>query len=141
MHQCKGLVYPAIRDRPGRLSPRKLDYRVGFSKGWVIKPTPNGWTDNETGLEWIQHFNKHTKPKREADYRMLILDGHESHNVPGPHVGHPLIWATQRHDYATIPNVNCPPPRWPIPLPLVLRNRQKSRYRAILRRLRFGPSE
>ena len=27
---------------------------------WVIKPTENGWTDNTTGLEWIQHFEKHT---------------------------------------------------------------------------------
>jgi hypothetical protein len=27
---------------------------------WVIKPTSNGWTDNETGLEWIKHFEKHT---------------------------------------------------------------------------------
>jgi hypothetical protein len=51
----------------------------GFPPSWVIAPTQNGWTDNKTGLEWIQHFNKHTKPKREADYRMLILDGHESH--------------------------------------------------------------
>ena len=51
----------------------------GFPPSWVITPTLNGWTDNKTGLEWIQHFNKHTKPKREADYRMLILDGHESH--------------------------------------------------------------
>lgn len=51
----------------------------GFPNDWVIKPTPNRWTDNETGLEWIKHFNKHTKPKRDADYRMLIIDGHESH--------------------------------------------------------------
>ncbi|EDN92476.1 hypothetical protein SS1G_08339 [Sclerotinia sclerotiorum 1980 UF-70] len=28
---------------------------------WLIKPTINGWTDNETGLEWIKHFNKHTE--------------------------------------------------------------------------------
>ncbi|MBE1616029.1 hypothetical protein IDF54_14335, partial [Flavobacterium sp. SaA2.13] len=36
-------------------------------------------TDNKTGLEWIQHFDKHIKPKRDADYRMLIVDSHESH--------------------------------------------------------------
>lgn len=51
----------------------------GFPPSWVIPPTLSGWTDNKTELEWIQHFNKHTKPKRDADYRMLILDGHESH--------------------------------------------------------------
>ncbi|KFY28655.1 hypothetical protein V491_00357, partial [Pseudogymnoascus sp. VKM F-3775] len=46
---------------------------------WVIKPTNNGWTDNETGLDWIQHFNKHTASQTKGIYRMLVLDGHESH--------------------------------------------------------------
>jgi len=46
---------------------------------WAIKTTLNGWTNNETGLEWIQHFDKHTKARRKGAYRMLVLDGHESH--------------------------------------------------------------
>jgi hypothetical protein len=46
---------------------------------WVIKPTSNGWTNNETGLEWLQHFNKHTRGRTQGGYRMLVLDGHESH--------------------------------------------------------------
>lgn len=46
---------------------------------WVIKTTNNGWTDNETGLEWIQHFDKHTTSRTKGTYRMLVLDGHESH--------------------------------------------------------------
>ena len=45
----------------------------------MIKPTPNGWTDNETGLDWIKHFDKHTKGRTKGVYRMLIIDGHESH--------------------------------------------------------------
>ena len=51
----------------------------GFPDDWVIKPTPNGWTNNETGLDWIQHFDKHTKSRSTGGYRMLIIDGHESH--------------------------------------------------------------
>jgi hypothetical protein len=51
----------------------------GFPPSWIIKPTPNGWTDNETGLDWIRHFDKHTKQRAKGVYRMLILDGHESH--------------------------------------------------------------
>jgi len=47
---------------------------------WVVKPSPNGWTDNETALEWIQHFNTHTKARQQGVYRMLVLDGHESHH-------------------------------------------------------------
>ena len=46
---------------------------------WAIKPTSNGWTNNETGLEWLKHFDKHTKNRRKGKYRMLVLDGHESH--------------------------------------------------------------
>ena len=29
---------------------------------WVIATSDNGWTTNEIGLEWIQHFDKHAKP-------------------------------------------------------------------------------
>jgi hypothetical protein len=50
----------------------------GFPNDWVIKPTLNGWTDNETGLEWIRHFDKHTKQRTKGTYRMLIVDGHQT---------------------------------------------------------------
>ncbi|KAF3910067.1 hypothetical protein ABW20_dc0102818 [Dactylellina cionopaga] len=46
---------------------------------WVIKPTFNGWTNNETGLQWIKHFNRHTASRTKGVYRMLVIDGHESH--------------------------------------------------------------
>jgi hypothetical protein len=51
----------------------------GLPDNWVIKTTSNGWTDNETGLEWLQHFDKHTRGCTKGPYRMLVLDGHESH--------------------------------------------------------------
>jgi hypothetical protein len=47
---------------------------------WAIATTQNGWTDNETGLEWLKHFNQHTKDRSIGRYRLLILDGHESHH-------------------------------------------------------------
>jgi hypothetical protein len=46
---------------------------------WAIKTSPNGWTDNQTALEWIQHFDKYTYDQRVDVYRMIVLDGHESH--------------------------------------------------------------
>ncbi|CAN5189596.1 hypothetical protein BH09PAT2_BH09PAT2_11550 [soil metagenome] len=52
---------------------------TSLSHDWAIKPTNNGWTDNETGLEWIKHFDKHTAARAKGPYRMLVLDGHESH--------------------------------------------------------------
>jgi hypothetical protein len=46
---------------------------------WAIKPTSNGWTNNETGLDWIKHFDKHTRSRTKGVYRMMVVDGHESH--------------------------------------------------------------
>lgn len=46
---------------------------------WVIKTTLNGWTDNDTALDWIRHFDKHTAVRQQGVYRMIVLDGHESH--------------------------------------------------------------
>ncbi|POS82631.1 hypothetical protein EPUL_004731, partial [Erysiphe pulchra] len=40
----------------------------------------NGWTTNELGLEWLKHFDRYTKTRHVGVYRLLILDGHESHN-------------------------------------------------------------
>ena len=47
---------------------------------WAIATTHNGWTDNDTGLEWLKHFDQHTKARSTGRYRLLILDGHDSHH-------------------------------------------------------------
>ncbi|KAJ6437614.1 LOW QUALITY PROTEIN: transposase-like protein [Purpureocillium lavendulum] len=47
---------------------------------WRIATTDNGWTTNEVGLDWIKHFDHHTAPCTKGPYRLLILDGHESHH-------------------------------------------------------------
>lgn len=52
---------------------------------WVIKTTDNGWTNNETGLEWLKHFDQHTAGRTKGTYRMLVLDGHESHESAAFH--------------------------------------------------------
>jgi hypothetical protein len=46
---------------------------------WTIKLTENGWTNNETGLEWLQHFEKHTAGRTKGTHRLLVIDGHASH--------------------------------------------------------------
>ena len=33
----------------------------GLPDSWAMKPTSDGWTDNETGLDWLKHFDKHTR--------------------------------------------------------------------------------
>jgi hypothetical protein len=47
---------------------------------WVIAVSENGWTTNKLGLEWLKHFDKHTKGRTVGIHRLLIIDGHESHN-------------------------------------------------------------
>ncbi len=51
----------------------------GLSHDQVIKPISNGQTNNKTGLEQLQHFNKHTAARAKGLYRMLVYDGHKSH--------------------------------------------------------------
>lgn len=51
----------------------------GLPNTWMIKTSANGWTTNDTALEWIQHFDKYTAGRRQGGFRMIVLDGHESH--------------------------------------------------------------
>src|ERR1051326_7779194 len=47
---------------------------------WRIAVSEKGWTDDELGYEWIQHFQEHTAGRQRGVYRLLILDGHGSHH-------------------------------------------------------------
>ncbi|KAI1517386.1 transposase [Pyrenophora tritici-repentis] len=49
-------------------------------RDWVIAVSENGWTTNKLGLEWLKHFDAHTKKRTVGNYRLLIIDGHESHD-------------------------------------------------------------
>jgi hypothetical protein len=55
-------------------------YDKSLPRDWVVTVSENGWTTNEIGLQWIQHFEKHTNQRKVGARRLLILDGHESHN-------------------------------------------------------------
>ena len=46
-------------------------------RDWVIDVSPTGWTNNNLALAWLHHFDTHAKPVRV--YRLLIINGHESH--------------------------------------------------------------
>jgi hypothetical protein len=47
---------------------------------WVIAVSENGWTTNKLGLQWLKHFDEHTKRRTLGVARLLIIDGHESHD-------------------------------------------------------------
>jgi hypothetical protein len=46
---------------------------------WVLEVSPNGWTNNKLALAWLDHFEEHSKKHTVGGYRLLIIDGHESH--------------------------------------------------------------
>jgi hypothetical protein len=54
-------------------------YEEDIPRDWAIAVSKNGWTTNEIGVEWLKHFIKHTEGKVVGARRLLILDGHESH--------------------------------------------------------------
>ncbi|RKK94037.1 hypothetical protein BFJ70_g17721, partial [Fusarium oxysporum] len=47
---------------------------------WVIATSQNGWINNELGLGWLKRFDRSTTNRSTRPYRLLILDGHESHH-------------------------------------------------------------
>ncbi|KFZ22952.1 hypothetical protein V502_02568 [Pseudogymnoascus sp. VKM F-4520 (FW-2644)] len=58
----------------------RLWYKDGqLPKTWKVYPSENGWTTNEITLDWVKHFNQYTRLQTIGVYRLLILDGHESH--------------------------------------------------------------
>jgi hypothetical protein len=52
-------------------------------EGWKFEASDNGWTSNDIALAWLRElFLKKTKPQDPKDYRLLIFDGHGSHETP-----------------------------------------------------------
>src|SRR5271168_2451461 len=51
-----------------------------FPPYWRTGVSQNGWTTNELGRDWIRHFEKSTSLRKLGVYRLLVLDGHESHH-------------------------------------------------------------
>ena len=49
-------------------------------RDWVLTVSENGWTNKELGIAWLKHFDASTVTRTVGGSRLLILDGHESHN-------------------------------------------------------------
>jgi hypothetical protein len=50
-------------------------------RDWRLEYSKKGWTDNAIGQRWIEHFDAYTRPRTKGKWRLLILDGHGSHNT------------------------------------------------------------
>jgi hypothetical protein len=58
-----------------RTPPYQHLCRLGYQK--------KGYTNGEIGKAWIEDFDKQTKAKAGGRYRLLIVDGHNSHYMLG----------------------------------------------------------
>jgi DDE superfamily endonuclease/Tc5 transposase DNA-binding domain len=51
-------------------------------EGWEFTATDNGWTTDKTAVEWLEKiFIPLTQPSRPQEKRLLVLDGHGSHET------------------------------------------------------------
>jgi hypothetical protein len=78
----------------GSTSPPGLIYQAAgtaVQSSWVesidprkhsvhLTTSPSGWTNDDVGLTWLEQvFDRYTKKNPRRKYRLLIVDGHESH--------------------------------------------------------------
>ena len=47
----------------------------------VISVSDSGYSNDRLSLDWLMHFDRHTKKKAKGKYRLLILDGFGSHHT------------------------------------------------------------
>ena len=74
-----GYTTPPFIIYKGRVHISAWYEEADIPRNWKLSVSKNGWTNNELGLEWLKHFDSYTKARQVGAYRLLILDGHESH--------------------------------------------------------------
>ena len=45
----------------------------------LMHKTETRYSNNETSLDWIKHFNKMTQEQAKSKWRLLLMDGYGSH--------------------------------------------------------------
>jgi DDE superfamily endonuclease/Tc5 transposase DNA-binding domain len=77
-----GWMIPPFIIAPGKVHLRYWYDESSLPKDMVVALSENGWTNDDLGLQWLKHFDKHTKDRVIGTHRLLILDGHGSHITP-----------------------------------------------------------
>ena len=54
------------------------------TKNWHFCTRSKGWSNSELAYLWIQHYEKHTRPKKHPEqWRLLLCNGDSSHHSAG----------------------------------------------------------
>lgn len=54
---------------------------VDLPDDYLIHYTESSYSNDETSLDWIQHFEKMTAHKARGGWRLVLLDGYGSHHT------------------------------------------------------------
>jgi hypothetical protein len=75
-------LHPLVIFKGKSVQQQWFEASLSEFEGWQFTSTDNGWTTDATGLEWLQKvFIPQTKPRDPKEARLLILDGHGSHET------------------------------------------------------------
>ncbi|KZL88321.1 transposase [Colletotrichum incanum] len=74
------LLIKCISTAGNFLHPRVIYKDLQPYAGWSFTATDNGWTTDETALEWLKKvFIPQTAPSQPGEARLLILDAYHSY--------------------------------------------------------------
>lgn len=76
-----GAVIPAFLILSGIRHMARWYCQPELQPGTAIAVTPTGYTNDSITLQWLKHFDLHTKGQTVGTYRLLIVDGHGSHHT------------------------------------------------------------
>ena len=77
---ARGWLLPAMVILAGVQHQASWYTESNLPRDWVLAVSENGWTDDEIGYTWIQHFEEYTRSRTKGQYRLLVIDGHSSHH-------------------------------------------------------------
>lgn len=68
------IIFPSWEHKVSIINSIPLD--------WDTDVSHNGRMLKESAIDWLEHFDEHTKSRKKRKYRLLIMDNHESHVAP-----------------------------------------------------------
>ena len=80
---ASGWVLPPMVIFAGKTHRTNWYTNADIPLDWTIAVSDNGWTNDQIGFDWLQSvFEPYTKDRTKGLYRLLVLDGHNSHLTP-----------------------------------------------------------
>ena len=79
---CGRTIPPWIIFKSQQLHHEWADH-VPAGEDWHFCTSPKGWSDNDVGRRWIRFFEEQTRPADTNEWRLLVCDGHDSHQSAG----------------------------------------------------------